>query len=383
MKEKQNVISFLDFNNSKIVIMLINGTDSQFAKIEEFEFERKNAKSNMVLNVLINVLDSFVSENLCKQANYYCVLPKDYSSAEFVKVPNLNLKNARTFIKPELERLGIKASEYFAQDSIVLRNKKFTMFKVNIFKKSLISKIYETHKKLGLNLKGVGEELSSSFSAICGLVKQKHSPNLIIDIQDERSLIYYSNKGKMIFSYAMPYGKKQMQQKETIGNLQSSADACFEVYFNDQSLGNSFAGVQLDIEGGSREKKKVLEKHSKVWKAIQKESGIVIEIEPLIKIVNLIKECVENNNLPMFNEIYINANEEMYEAFVEEVLKDNAEITIKNIGEDIENFELKDYLHLFGIVWGFKMQPENVIDVKIVKTSKWKGNKNIKQSTLK
>ena len=367
MQGRQNVISFLDLNNSKIVVMLINGTNTKFAKIEEFDFEKKNMKPEMVLNVLINVLDSFVGENICKQANYYCVLPKDYTSFEFVKVPNFNLTNSKSFIKPELLRLGIDEKEYYTKEHLVHKSKKTNTFKVSTFNKELIAKIADTHKKLGLNLKGVGMELSSKFSAISSLTKVKHNPILIVDIGEKSSIFFYANKERLIFSYVMPYGISQIESGKTVGNLQNSADACFEVYFNGQSVKTSFA-VQLDIDGDSKEKKKLLEKHSKVWKNIQKESGVINkEMEPLLKMISLLNENISSNGYPAFTEIYLNANEEIFTKMKEEFEKQNLAIALKDIQVDINDCELKDYLHLLGVIYDFKYQTENVLDVKKVK----------------
>ena len=376
MQGKQNVISYLDLNNSKIIVMLLNGVNTKFAKIEEFDFEKKNMKPEMVLNVLINVLDSFVGENLCKQANYYCVLPQTYSSFEYVKVPNFNLTNTKNFIKPELLRLGINSNDYLTKEHLVLKSKKTTTFKVSVMKKQMVAQIVDAHKKLGLNLKGVGMQASSRFSAISYLTKIKSSPILILDVCEDKTIFYFANKQRLIFSYAMPYGKSQMEKGKTVGLLQNSADACFEVYFNGQSVKNSFAGVQLDIDGESKEKKKLLEKHSKVWKNIQKESGIKVEIEPLIKILSLIKTSIANNGFGLFNEVYVNADNEIFESLKTEMQKQQSNITLKDIFADIDECELKDYLHLLGIIFDYKYQPENVIDVK--KFLKQNGAKKIK-----
>ena len=368
MQGKQNVISFLDLNNSKIIVMLLNGINTKFAKIEEFDFEKKNMKPETVLDVLINVLDSFVGENLCKQANYYCVLPKEYTSFEFVKVPNFNLTNSKNFIKPELMRIGINSSEYFLKDYLVLKAKKTTTFKVSVVKKEIVKKIIDAHKKLGLNLKGVGMELSSKFSAISYLTKIKHNPILILDVKEENTTFYFANKERLIFSYVMPYGKNHMQKGKTVGLLQNSADACFEVYFNGQSVKSSFAGVQLDIDGDSKEKKKLIEKHSKVWKNIQKESGAKnLEVEPLLKIITLLKSNIVDYAYPCFNEVYVNADEDIFENLNKEFQKENSNIVLKDISLDINECDLKDYLHLLGIIFDYKYQPENVIDVKKVK----------------
>ena len=365
--QKENipyVVCSVNYVTGKVVLMLNFGLNFNSAKIEEYSFAKKKSYEQSVDSALLAILDNFIQENSCKQAQHYVVVDDACVGTEFVTIPYAGAGKVDSFIKTELERLYTNFNDNYVYTTFLIsKNKKNMVYKCSLMQKELINKISAVYKKLGINLQGITSSSSAYTSCVASNGKIKSNSYFIFDATNNNARLFYMYKNQLMATLAFNGNASDMENSINAGQAFNTDDAIYEIYFFGQSMKENF-GVQLDITFEPQNKQKIIDKQRKEWKSCnahlnEKENSFY----PLAKVVNCFNESVVKYGFPQATALYSTLNLQDIQGF--DTLAEHTNMDVKIIDiQKLFNAQICDYLHMFGAAHISKDQPSNVFASK-------------------
>lgn len=364
----QNLVTYVDFKLNKVTLMLNFGISCKTAKIEEYTFDESIENFDAFEDVFVNLLKTFVTTNACEKADCYFVLPSNLISFEYIKIPNLGLLSSvkpKVLLQNELGKILKNEKDFYIENDLVLRTKKNLLYKCCITKKSVVDKFVSLFKKCGLNLKNVSFDASAFLNSVMALTKIKQTSFICLNVKQNSTQVIYSHKGQLMSFCNMPFGTDDLEKQKIVGTFMNNDYSVSEVYLVNEATKNNVNSALFDEE-------ELVKQQHKSWQDMQKsiDNLWLDEFTPLLKAVMMINETVQNYEMPVADAVYVNI-EEKYAKKFREVLKSKKNVLNIKFLEDefITPCGLKDFLHLYGMIYAFKFQRGNNIIDKETKQS--------------
>ena len=361
--QKQNVpyvVCNINYVTGKVVIMLNFGLNFNSAKIEEYSFAKQKNYEQSVDSALLAILSNFVQENACKQAQFFVVVDDSCVGSEFLTIPYVSLAKNDAFIKAELNRLYNNFEQNYLYTSfLVNKSKKNSVYKCSLMQKDVVNKITSVYKKLGLNLLGITFSSCAYTACIASQFKLKSNSYFILDVNQNACRILYMYKNQLMASLNFNNNNLDEVQAINAGQAFNTDDAIYEIYFFGQSMKQNF-GVQLDITGEPLNKQKIVDKLRKSWQSANRqlnEKGNAFY--PVSKVINSFNESIKKYGFTESSTIFITKDMQNVEGFATLTKLTNTDVKVLDVQKAF-NYQICDYLHLFGAVNIGKEQPSNV-----------------------
>lgn len=354
------VVCSINYITGKVVLMLNFGLNFNSVKIEEYSFPNKRNYEQIVDNSLLAILDNFIQENSCKQAQFYVVVDDVCVGTEFITIPYVAHNKAEVFIKTELERLYPNFNNSYSYTTyMVNKTKKNVVYKCSLMKKDLINNINNTYKKLGVTLHGITSASCAYSSIVVSSFKLKQNSYFILDILNNKPQLFYMYKNQLMATLSFNGKASDIESSINAGQAFNTDDAIYEIYFFGQSAKTNF-GVQLDISGEPLNKKKIIDKQRKSWQNCnarlnEKENAFY----PLAKVVNCFNKSITQYGFPVSSTLYLTRDMRNVCGF--DTLNELTSMDVKIIDmQKMFQAQICDYIYLFGAIHIYKDQQSNV-----------------------
>lgn len=354
----QNLVTYVDFKHNKVTIMLNFGVSCKTAKIEEYTFDYDISNLDALEGFLFGVLKAFVSENACDKADCYLVLSSNVVSYDYIKIPNFGLVanvKPKVLLKTEIDKIFKNSNNLTVESDLVLKTKKNLVYKCCFTKKQYIDRFSELYKKIGLNLKNISFDASAFVNSVMALTKTKLSQFVCLNVRQKSTQVMYCFKGQLMSFYNMPFGTLDIINQKVTGAFNTCEDAINEVYLVNEASKSNISSALFNEDD-------LLKNQHQTWEKMQLDIpelsyGI---FAPLIKAVMMINETVANYDFSPADTVFVNIDNEFAKQFKAVCNNKKGAYSIKFLEDEfVVPCGLKDYLHLYGMIYAFKYQKGN------------------------